>query len=163
MIKKYRIFYILFVFIFVVLSCKNEKTVKFDAIAETARGWQGQIIAEIDQSYVGWDVEIGDADNDGENEILTTGCPDSRLYLFKKSAGGWITRLLDENLAKSFPGMGLVVKVVDLNNDKKNEIIIGTGQETGGIARFYLFENDGKNINKKIVLQPKCNTSFWFR
>ena len=152
-------FSLLIIFIFVFLTCKKQETAKFDEIAQTARGWQGEIIAEIDQSYAGWDVEIGDADNDGENEILTTGCPDSRLYLFKKNAGSWQTRLLDENLAKNFPGMGLVVKVVDLNNDQKNEIIVGTGQETGGIARFYLFENTGKGINKKIVLQPECNTS----
>jgi 6-phosphogluconolactonase (cycloisomerase 2 family) len=152
-------FSLLIIFIFVFLTCKKQETAKFDEIAQTARGWQGEIIAEIDQSYAGWDVEIGDADNDGENEILTTGCPDSRLYLFKKSAGSWQPRLLDENLAKSFPGMGLVVKVVDLNNDQKNEIIVGTGQETGGIARFYLFENTGKGINEKIFLQPECNTS----
>jgi len=32
------------------------------------------VFAAVDQSYVGWDVEIGDADNDGQNEIvLATG------------------------------------------------------------------------------------------
>ena len=128
-------------------------------IASIAPGWRGEIIAQVDQSYVGWDVEIGDADNDGLNEILTTGCPDSRLYLFEKSNGSWQTHLLAQNLAQSFPGMGLAVKVVDLNRDGENEIILGTGQETGGTAFFYLFQLNGKEVAKKIVSRPECNAS----
>ena len=55
--------------------------------------------------------------------------------------------------------MGLTVKVVDLNGDRQNEIILGTGQETGGTARFYLLESDGQKISKKLVSRPKVNTS----
>ena len=35
-------------------------------IAELAKGWRGQIVSQVEQSYAGWDVEIGDADNDVE-------------------------------------------------------------------------------------------------
>ena len=101
-------------------------------LVEAAPGWSAGIIAQVDQSYAGWDVEIGDADNDGKNEVLATGCPDSRLYLFKKAADGWKTALLAEDLARHRPGMGLAVRVVDLNMDGRNEIILGTGQEGGG-------------------------------
>ncbi|MDZ7373890.1 MAG: hypothetical protein ONB23_07945 [candidate division KSB1 bacterium] len=39
----------------------------------------GEIIATVDQSYAGWDVEIGDAEDDGRNEIvLATGKGDRR-------------------------------------------------------------------------------------
>ncbi|NOY59051.1 MAG: VCBS repeat-containing protein [Calditrichaeota bacterium] len=145
--------------VFVFSSCTQNKAPKLDDIAHLASGWHGTIIAKIDQSYAGWDVEIGDADNDGNNEILTTGCPDSRLYLFKKIGKEWQTRMLAENLAQNFPGMGLAVKVVDLNHDGKNEIILGTGQETGDTARFYVFETDGSKITKKISVQPGCNKS----
>lgn len=46
---------------------------RLEDIARVAPGWRGTILSEVDQSYVGWDVEIGDADNDGENEVLATG------------------------------------------------------------------------------------------
>ena len=101
-------------------------------LAVIASGWEGTVVARVDQSYAGWDVEIGDADNDGKNEILTTGCPDSRLYLFKNAPPQWKTVLLAENLAQDTPAMGLAVRVVDLNGDGRNEIILGTGQEKGG-------------------------------
>ena len=123
-----------------IFSCQQNQSQKFETIAKLADGWKGEIVAEIDQSYVGWDVEIGDADSDGKNEILTTGCPDSRLYLFKKISGKWKTNLVAENLAQTFPGMGLTVKVADLNMDGKNEILVGTGQEKGGAAFFYVFQ-----------------------
>ncbi len=129
------------------------------ARAEIANGWTAEIVAHVDQSYVGWDVEIGDADNDGQNEILTTGCPGSRLYLFKKQNGAWESRMLAENLARQKPGMGLAVKIVDLNNDGKNEIVLGTGQEKGGTAFLYIFQTDGQQITKQLSCRPECNKS----
>jgi len=128
-------------------------------IAKLATGWRGEIIAKVDQSYVGWDVEIGDADNDGLNEVLTTGCPNSRLYSFKKSGSKWNSQLLAENLAEGFPGMGLAVRVSDLNQDGKNEIILGTGQEGRGNAYFYVMQTDGKKLTKQLVSRPAFNRS----
>ena len=122
-------------FSLVLLACQSS-THTSQQIAQLAPGWKADIVAEIDQSYAGWDVEIGDADNDGQNEILVTGCPNSQLYMVKKEKNDWSSRLLADNLAQSFPGMGLTVKVVDLNSDGNNEILVGTGQETGGTAFF---------------------------
>lgn len=142
------------------LSCGAVEACEIGSLADVAAGWRGEVVAKVDQSYAGWDVEIGDGDNDGKNEILTTGCPDSRLYLFKKDGGSWQTRLLAENLAHRKPGMGLAVKVVDLNKDGKNEIILGTGQEADDTAWFYVFQTDGRQITKRLSCQPKwCNKS----
>ncbi|MCK5208321.1 MAG: hypothetical protein KAQ79_09880, partial [Cyclobacteriaceae bacterium] len=64
-------------FIFIILlffvSCRHTNTNKYADMATMAKGWHAEVIATIDQSYAGWDVEIGDADNDGKNEILVTG------------------------------------------------------------------------------------------
>jgi len=152
-------YHILILALLLSLPCQSKDPAKISNLATLAPGWHGEIIAEIDQSYAGWDVEIGDADNDGKDEILTTGCPDSRLYLFKQTGKEWQTRMLAENLAQSYPGMGLAVKVVDLNHDGKNEIILGTGQETGGTARFYALETDGSKITKRVRSVPLCNKS----
>jgi len=123
-------------------------------------GWQVEAAGTFDQSYVGWDVEIGDADNDGKNEILTTGCPDSRLYLLKKGTDGWSSVCLADNLAEQRPGMGLAVKVVDLNRDGKNEVILGTGEEGGGTAFFYVLQTDGAKLTSRVACRPvECNKS----
>ena len=55
--------------------CSSDRNdIVFEDIAVIAQGWRGEIITAVDQSYAGWDVEIGDADNDGKNEIvLATG------------------------------------------------------------------------------------------
>ena len=150
---------LVFVFFLNIFNCQKNNHQTFEMIAELADGWSGQIVSKIDQSYAGWDVEIGDADNDGKNEILTTGCPDSRLYLLKNISNKWRTTLLDENLAQNFPGMGLVVKVVDLNMDGMNEILVGTGQEKDEVAFFYIFQMDGEELIKKISNNPMCENS----
>jgi len=120
-----------------------------------ASGWQGQIVAQVPQSYCGWGVTIGDADNDGRNEILATGSPDSRLYLFHNNAGTWQTQLLANNLATVSPGMGLCVQVLDLNGDGRNEVILGTGQDGGGSpAHFYVMQTNGQTITSQISARP---------
>jgi hypothetical protein len=120
-------------------------------LAELAPGWRGEVVAKVDQSYCGWGVTVGDGDNDGKNEILATGCPDSRLYLFQKAEGAWKTQLLAEHLAKATPGMGLCVKVLDLNGDGRNEVILGTGQDgSGSPAHFYLMQTDGRTITSQV-------------
>ena len=150
---------IVFAFLVLVLSCSKFDKKHANDIAVVADGWSGQVIATVDESYAGWDVEIGDADNDGQNEILTTGCPHSRLYMFKKSAQEWTTTRLAENLAQTFPGMGLAVKIVDLNCDGKNEIILGTGQEGVGPAIFYTFQIKNGNLDTLIKSRPEWNSS----
>lgn len=124
-------------------------------------GWTGELAAKVEQSYAGWDVEIGDADNDGRNEILTTGCPDSCLHLFKKTEkGAWATTLLAKNLAEHTPGMGLSVRIADLNGDGQNEMVLGTGQEGSGTAFFYVLATDGKTLTRRTVCRPEqCNNS----
>lgn len=141
------------------VSWAGPESVSMDQLAEVAPGWQGRILSVVNQSYLGWDVEIGDADNDGKNEILTTGCPDSRLDLFKQSGDGWTSRTLISNLAQHVPGMGLVVKVVDINGDGVNEVILGTGQEGAGNAIFYLFQTDGEKITRQQMCRPEWNES----
>jgi len=129
------------------------------AVSAVADDWICEEIAKVGQSYVGWDVEIGDADHDGRNEILTTGCPDSRLYLFRGSGDLWSTRCLAENLASSYPGMGLAVKVRDLNHDGRNEILVGTGQETGGTAFLYVMQMERDTLKQLAMSRPECNSS----
>ena len=154
--KKLVLIPILFLFCSRIEQTEN---ININQIAEIAKDWQGTVIAKANESYVGWDVEIGDADNDGKNEILTTGCPNSMLYMFKKNKEVWKSTLLAQNLANNYPGMGLAVKVADLNKDGSNEIILGTGQEGAGTAYFYTFKLTDNILDTLNISRPSWNTS----
>lgn len=150
MIRKYQ----LLILLLLLFSCKTDKK-KIDQIATIASGWKGEVIFESNESYIGWDVEIGDADNDGKNEILCTGCPSSALYLSKKENDIWNTKMMKDNLAKGFPGMGLTVKVTDLNGDGISEVILGTGQDSGGTAFYYTFRVEYSVLKTLNVSRPE--------
>ena len=151
-------FFSLFLF-----SCheKEAETIDVDDVAELAAGWEGKVIGLSTESYVGWDVEIGDADNDGMNEILTCGCPSSSLSIFELNDGKWKNKLLADNLAETYPGMGLAVKIVDLDRDGSNEIILGTGQEEVGTAIYYTFSMEGAQLKTLNTSRPDFNKSGW--
>jgi hypothetical protein len=142
-----------------IIACNRQNQVSFNTIADVAEGWSGEVIARVDQSYAGWDVEIGDADNDGRNEILTTGCPNSRLYMFKESKGQWETRLIADNLAAAYPGMGLAVKISDLNRDGRNEILVGTGHENGENPLFHILQWVNDSLSALSTSRPEFNKS----
>jgi len=150
-------------FLILFFSCNiNEvETIEISDVAELAAGWDGRVIGSSTESYVGWDVEIGDADNDGSLEILTTGCPNSSLNMYDLEDGKWKNILLAENLAKTFPGMGLAVKIVDLDRDGSNEIILGTGQEEVGTTIYYTFRLEDSKLNTLNVSRPNFNKSGW--
>ncbi len=147
--------------ILLLFSCKRHEveTIKIEDMAALAAGWEGEVIGRSTESYVGWDVEIGDADSDGDNEILTTGCPGSQLNMYKLEEGEWKNTLLAGNLARTDPGMGLAVKIVDLNNDGLNEIILGTGQEGAGTAIYYTFRIEDFQLDTLSISRPDFNKS----
>lgn len=162
---------ILILFLFLLVACSEQGSHSskgliysdFYGIAKIAPGWRGEIIAKTNESYVGMDVEIGDADNDGENDILSVSAPNSRLYRFKRVDGQWQTDLLADNLASCYPCLGASVEVVDLNLDGNNEMIIGTGSmwQSSNMqrARFYLLEMISGKLTKNLAIQIKENTS----
>ena len=49
-----------------ILALGAQATVAPDELLTLAPGWTATVVATVDQSYVGWDVEIGDADNDAQ-------------------------------------------------------------------------------------------------
>ncbi len=145
--------------ILVLVACGPRQEEGIPELVNVAPGWTAELIATVEQSYAGWDVEIGDADNDSLNEVVTVTCPGSRMYVFEKDENEWKTKLVLRNLALDYPGMGLVVKVVDLNNDGLNEIVAGTGQETGGTAILHVMQLRGSKFRSLIVSRPSINWS----
>jgi hypothetical protein len=130
-----------------------------DALGQLAYGWNAEIVARVDQSYAGWDVEVGDADGDGALDILTGTAPDSRLELHRKTEAGWQTNRLVNHLAGKKPGMVLGVRVVDLDHDGRPEVLAGTGQEDDTIAQLAILQTDGASITSLTSLRAPDNTS----
>ncbi|MCE9578845.1 MAG: VCBS repeat-containing protein [Deltaproteobacteria bacterium] len=128
-------------------------------LAQLAPGWTGEVVAQVPQSYAGWDVEIGDADGDGCPEILTGSAPDSRIYQFRKRDGVWDSRTLLDSAAGDRGGMVLGVRIVDLDHDGVPEIIAGTGQDDDSIARLHLMHTDGERLTQQRMIQSPENTS----
>ena len=62
--------YISFLVLFFSCNINEVETIEISDVAELAAGWDNRVIGSSTESYVGWDVEIGDADNDGLNEII---------------------------------------------------------------------------------------------
>ena len=129
-------------------------------IASIAPGWCGEVVGISDQSYAGWEVAIGDADNDGQNEILAGGCPDSKLDMYKYSGGKWNAKTLGSNFANFYPALTKNIKITDLNNDGQNEIVLGTGSDgdydgTGENAReddakIHILKIEGNTITRHL-------------
>ncbi len=128
-------------------------------IAQLAPGWTGEIVATVEQSYAGWDVEIGDADGDGRPEILTGTAPDSWLQLHRWRDGAWQTRTLMTETAGNGAGLLLGVRVVDVERDGVPEILAGTGQDGGGTAWLHVLQTDGESITGRTSLRAPENTS----
>jgi hypothetical protein len=128
-------------------------------LAQLAPGWDGEIVATVDQSYAGWDVEIGDADGDGRPEILTGSAPDSRVTLYRKRNGAWESHVLVDHAAGDQPGVVLGVKITDLDGDGRPEVVAGTGQYDDDVARLLVLRTDGETATVLASLQAPDNTS----
>lgn len=129
-------------------------------LAHVASGWSTELIALSDQSYVGWDVEIGDVDGDGVPEVLTGSAPDSRIELHRRRGGAWESRTLVDRFAGSDgPGMVLGVRIVDLDGDGVPELLAGSGQENDQTAKLAILETDGESVWTIADLRAPDNTS----
>jgi flagellin-like protein len=100
-------------------------------------GWQETNISSMYPDYVR-SVAIGDADNDGKNEVVIgAGYYGNQTRMYKNTTGKWVeTNISDfgyyEREANS-------VAIGDANNDGKNEIVVGVGNNenfTGGIRMY---------------------------
>jgi len=135
------------------------KVTRAEDIAQISYGWRGELIAQVDESYAGWDVEIGDVDGDGAVEILTGTAPESQIMQFRHGAAGWDSTVLVDRLAGPGAGMVLDVRVVDLDGDGRPELIAGTGQEDGSVAQLAIAEVGHDAVRSLMATRASDNTS----
>jgi len=84
-----------------------------------------------------WAIAIGDANNDGQNEVVVGGEPyphNRSLRMYKNTSGKWV----ETNITIIATQAVLTVAIGDANNDGLNEIIAGL---TTGSYEVRMYEN----------------------
>jgi hypothetical protein len=77
-------------------------------------------------------VVIGDADNDGTNEVLVgLWSPNSEVRMYKKTGGVW-----SENIIISVSESVYSLAIGDCDNDAKNEVVIGMLSTTDEVRAY---------------------------
>jgi hypothetical protein len=103
-----------------------------------------------------WAIEIGDADNDGLNEVVVGSDPYSdnkSLRMYKNTSGGWReTNITEINEA------ALSVAIGDANNDGRNEIVVGF---TYGAYEIRMYENKTGTWVETNISDDPYSTDVW--
>jgi hypothetical protein len=100
-----------------------------------AGGWVETILSDLTNSVIS--VSIGDANNDGKNEVvigLSSTANETRMY--ENKSGGWI----ETNISDA-PTTVTSVGLRDVNNDGKNEIVIGIYPTSTTMCEIRMYEN----------------------
>ena len=96
---------------------------------------RGEIIAEINDVKAR-SLKIGDADNDGLNELVV-GTDMRGLQMVSLEDGAWHREIIDENLTGNIHE----VMVIDVDNDGQNEIVANS--DVRGVVMVYEWSGAG--------------------
>jgi hypothetical protein len=77
-------------------------------------------------------VAIGDADNEGMNEIVVVSGFDNKLRMYKNISGGWV----ETNISITGAATVRSVAIGDADNNGKNEIVIWTTNATCAVRAY---------------------------
>jgi WD40 repeat protein len=101
-------------------------------------------------------AKIGDVDNDGKNEVVTSissplelqNVPERGLIkVYKKEGGRWKSQVIDE--FDDIEARGLFI--ADIYNNGRNALLVGTGTPRTTPAGVYAYEFQNNKWNKKLV------------
>ena len=100
-----------------------------------AGAWVSQTVAA--NSGLAWVRDIGDADNDGKDEILADWSNYGALWLYKFDGGIWNPTVMISNR-----GWYYTAAIGDADGDSANEIVVGDY----GIGQLLLFKYNGETF-----------------
>jgi len=107
----------------------NNETKMYENISSGV--WAGYNISEVGDTV--YSVAIGDANNDGQNEVVigAGGTITNEVRMYNYSGGAWV-----ETNISDVSGTVYSVAIGDANNDGQNEIVIGTAAGTNKVRMY---------------------------
>ena len=92
--------------------------------------WMEQIICDTDSSVTS--VAIGDADNDGVNELIVSlWSPSQQVIAYEKTGVTWT-----EDIVVTAPAIIYSVAIGDADNDGSNEVVMGMVSTTNEVRAY---------------------------
>jgi hypothetical protein len=79
-----------------------------------------------------YSIAIGDANNDGRNDLVIGMAYTPTLKMYENKSGGWV-----ETTISSLPKGSEAVAIGDANNDGQNEVVVGMQSPTNNEVRMY--------------------------
>jgi len=118
----------------------------------SSTGWEPEILGFFGWIYSAWDVCVGDANNDGYNDIVSAGD-------YQGSSNGKISILLwnpvledwHSYTEKILGGLGFSVAIGDANNDGYNDIVAGWFSGASPRISLYYWNSTIQNWNNRIT------------
>lgn len=108
------------------------------------------INGEIASSYFGWDLAIGDLNNDHKNDLIIGALQYSanrgRVYVFYQDGNALPIRAADADLiidGEADSLFGVSVLIADLDDDGDDDLAVGASKYNTYTGRAYIFYNDG--------------------
>jgi hypothetical protein len=101
-------------------------------------------------------VKVGDVDNDGKNELITTMSSPlelqkvdeiSYIRLYKKINGKWQNQTIDQLSNREFRS----ITIGDIYNQKKNVLLVGIGSPRNEKGSLYVYEYSNGKWGKRII------------
>jgi hypothetical protein len=94
-----------------------------------------------------WSVAIGDANNDGKNDVVIGGDFVNKTRMYENKSGKWV----ETNISNEADYVSSVA-IGDANNDGKNDVVIGMSATTNEVR---MYENkSGKWVETNISDEP---------
>ncbi|MBI5001400.1 MAG: VCBS repeat-containing protein [Euryarchaeota archaeon] len=87
-------------------------------------------------------ISIGDADNDGKNEVVIIGEEYSSMLLYKKVNNVW-----NKEIIQNFSVWPRAISIGDADNDGRNEIVVGLSDTTNEVRLYKKNSNAWRETN----------------
>ena len=121
--------------------------------------WVGTNISSVTATSGIIAIAVGDADNDGLNEIVFSPASgsDNSTKMVKNMSGTWVETNISTAPSNAYTGLNSIA-IGDMNNDGKNEVFVGL---SGGNNRLRIYENrSGGWVETNLTSSPPSVSAF---